>query len=84
MLFRSEMGLKDTADARDREVQIATSDKAPLLNKIITPALAIAIVVLTFVLFGIVMFQKVPVDPSRKDILIYVTVLAAIVVTCCR
>lgn len=78
-LSKFEMELKDTADARDREVQIATSDKAPLLNKVITPALAIAIVVLTFVLFGIVMFQKVPVDPSRKDILIYVLgVLSAV------
>lgn len=35
--------LKDVEDARNREIQIATSDKAPLLNKIITPILALVV-----------------------------------------
>lgn len=74
-----EMRLKDTDSARDREVQIATSDKAPLLNKIVTPVLALGVVTLTFILFGVVMFDDTPVDASRKDILIYVLgVLSAI------
>lgn len=74
-----EMSLKDTADARDREVQIATAKDAPLLNKIVTPLLALGIVILTFFLFGTVMFDQAPVDPSRKDILIYILgVLSAI------
>ena len=71
--------LKDTNDARQREVQIANSDKAPLLNKIVTPVLALSILSLTFVLFGVVMFDNAPVDATRKDILIYVLgVLSAI------
>ena len=71
--------LKDTNDARQREVQIANSDKAPLLNKIVTPVLALSILTLTFVLFGVVMFDNAPVDATRKDILIYVLgVLSAI------
>lgn len=71
--------LKDTNDARERETQIATSDKAPLINKIITPILALGILVLTFALFGVVMFQDAPIEASRKDILIYVLgVLSAI------
>ena len=78
-LAELEMRLKDTNDARQREVQIATSDKAPLLNKIITPVLALGILGLTFVLFGIVMFDNTPVEASRKDILIYVLgVLSAV------
>jgi hypothetical protein len=71
--------LKDTNDAREREVQIANSDKAPLINKIVTPILALSILLLTFVLFGVVMFDDTPVEASRKDILIYVLgVLSAI------
>ena len=71
--------LKDTNDAREREVQIANSDKAPLINKIVTPVLALSILLLTFVLFGVVMFDDSPVEASRKDILIYVLgVLSAI------
>ncbi len=74
-----ELRLKDTDSAREREVQISTSDKAPLLNKIVTPVLALSILILTFVLFGVVMFDDTPVEASRKDILIYILgVLSAI------
>jgi len=78
-LAELEMRLKDVDSARDRETAIATSDKAPLLNKIVTPVLALSILLLTFVLFGVVMFDNTPVETSRKDILIYVLgVLSAI------
>lgn len=74
-----DMRLKDVDSARDRETAIATSDKAPLINKIVTPVLALGILLLTFFLFGVVMFDDTPVDASRKDILIYVLgVLSAI------
>jgi len=78
-LAELELRLKDTNSARDREVQISTSDKAPLLNKIVTPVLALGVIGLTFVLFGAVMFDTSVVEPSRKDILIYILgVLSAI------
>ena len=78
-LAELELRLKDVDSARDRETAIATSKDAPLLNKVITPILALGIVTLTFVLFAIVMFDETPVDASRKDILIYVLgVLSAI------
>ena len=78
-LAEFELRLKDTDSARDREVQISTSDKAPLLNKIVTPVLALSILLLTFVLFGVVMFDNAPVEATRKDILIYILgVLSAI------
>jgi len=71
--------LKDTDSARNREVEIVTSDKAPLLNKVITPILALTLLLITFALFAVVMFDHSPVDSSRKDILIYILgVLSAI------
>lgn len=41
--FKAE--LDDVANARDREVKIATSADAPLLNKIISPVLALIVVI---------------------------------------
>ena len=67
-----DMRLKDTDSARNRETQIATSEKAPLLNKIVTPVLALFVTALTFILFAVLMFDSSPVEPSRKDILVYV------------
>ena len=78
-LAELELRLKDVDSARDRETAIATSDKAPLLNKIVTPILALGLLTMTFTLFGVVMFDNNPVEASRKDILIYVLgVLSAI------
>jgi len=61
---------KEMESARNREIQIATSDAAPLLNKIVTPVLALGTVGLTFILFGVIIFTDV--DSESKDILIYV------------
>jgi hypothetical protein len=47
-LAELEVRLKDVGSARDREVSIATSKDAPLLNKIVTPVLALGVVGLTF------------------------------------
>lgn len=66
------MYLADTDSARDREAQIAVSKDAPLLNKIVTPILALTIISLTFILFGVLLFDDAPVEPTRKDILIYI------------
>ena len=62
----------DRQSARQRETQIATSDAAPMLNKIVTPILAIGVVVLTFLLFGFVLFDTGAIDPARKDMAIYI------------
>ncbi len=61
---------KEMESARNREIQIATSDAAPFINKIVTPVLALGTVGLTFILFGVIIF--VDVDANSKDILIYV------------
>jgi len=71
--------LSDVASARSRESNVATSEHAPYLNKIIVPILAIGVLGLTFGLFAFVLFDKGNIDPTRKDILIYVLgVLSAI------
>jgi ABC-type siderophore export system fused ATPase/permease subunit len=71
-----EIQQKEMESARNREIQIAVADKAPLLNKIITPILALAVVTLTFILFYILMFREVG---NEKDIIIYVLgVLSAV------
>jgi vacuolar-type H+-ATPase subunit B/Vma2 len=42
--FMFEQEVKDRSSARQREVDIATNENVPLINKIITPALAIFVV----------------------------------------
>jgi hypothetical protein len=69
-LAQLEAQVKEMQSARDREVQIATSEFAPMLSKIVTPLLALGTVGLTFILFGVIIF--VDVDTDSKDILIYV------------
>ena len=69
----------DLDSARKREMAVATSENAPFLNKIVTPVLALGVLVATFILFGLVMFAEGVVDSTRKDIIIYVLgVLSAI------
>lgn len=71
--------VEDRESARNREAQIATSDSAPMLNKVITPILAIGTLVLSFVLFYIVAFDTDSLDPKNKDVIIYILgVLSAI------
>lgn len=65
--------MADTSSARDREVKIATSADAPLINKVITPILAIGIVGLTFILCGTLVFvADGDLKPSQERIIIFV------------
>lgn len=76
-IFTKEV--EDRASARDREAQVATSADAPTINKVITPILAGVVLVLSFLLFGVLVFDNDVIDPSRKDIVIYILgVLSAI------
>ena len=76
-MFKSEV--EDRASARDRESAVSTSAEAPYINKVIVPILAGGVLVLSFLLFGLVVFDNAVIDPSRKDIVIYILgVLSAI------
>ena len=71
-----EIYQKEMDSARNREIQIATAEKAPLINKIVTPIIAIGVILLTFILFYVLMFKEVG---NEKDIVIYVLgVLSAV------
>ena len=71
--------MADIDSARQRESTVATSENAPYLNKIVTPVLAIGVLILIFTLFGVIIFDDGVVDATKKDILIYVMgVLSAI------
>ena len=69
-LAELEVMTKEMDSARKREIEIATSEFAPMLNKIVTPILALGTVALTFILYGIIIFTDE--DEQSKDILIYV------------
>ncbi len=55
-----ELELADIADARNREIQIVTSDKAPLINKIIQPLLAILVLGSCFLFWYMMIFKDIP------------------------
>jgi membrane protein YqaA with SNARE-associated domain len=65
--------------ARNREVLIAGNANVPMLNKLVTPLLALGVVSLSFVLFTILIF--VDVQPEAKDILIYILGVLSAAVT---
>lgn len=69
-IFKTEV--EDRASAREREANIAVSEFAPTINKVITPILAGGTVVLSFVLFGVVLLDSDSIDPNRKDLAIYI------------
>lgn len=71
--------LADKANAREREVAIASSESAPFINKIVTPVLAVGVTGLSFVLFAVLMFVEV--KPEAKDILIYILGVLSAAVT---
>ena len=74
-----EMELKDRQDARNREVQLATNDAVPFINKIVTPVLALGVVALSFILFAVLIFVNVTAE--AKDILIYILGVLSAAVT---
>jgi hypothetical protein len=65
--------------ARQREIAIASSEHVPLVNKIVTPLLALSVTLLSFVLFAVLIF--VDVKPEAKDILIYILGVLSAAVT---
>lgn len=78
-LAQIQAEVADLDSARKREMAVATSENAPYINKVVTPLLALGVLVATFILFGLVMFAEGVIDTTRKDIIIYVLgVLSAI------
>ena len=75
--YKSEV--EDRKSARDRESAVVTSTSAPLINKIILPVLAIGVLVCSFILFGLIVFDNDMINSRNKDVIIYILgVLSAI------
>lgn len=69
-IFQAEVD--DRKSAREREAQIAVADASPTISKVITPLLAIGVLVSTVLLFGGVLFGTGVLDSARKDIAMFV------------
>lgn len=67
----AKLDAADRENSRDREIKISTSQDAPLLNKIVTPVLALGTVAVSFALLAAIMFLP-DITGNRKDIAIYV------------
>lgn len=81
MFQQFEVEMKDMADSRNREIQIATSDKAPLINKIITPILALFIVISTIVIWALILFRNYEPKTNEAMIIGSLTTLCAGVIS---
>jgi hypothetical protein len=68
--FMAEQQVKEMANARQREIDLATNANVPMINKIVTPILALGVVTLSFVLFMTLIFIEVKAE--SREILIYV------------
>lgn len=62
-----------------QQTESINSAEAPMVNKLVTPLLALGVVGLSFVLFTILIF--VDVKPDAKDILIYILGVLSAAVT---
>jgi predicted CDP-diglyceride synthetase/phosphatidate cytidylyltransferase len=75
-----QLGVKDEVDAVMKAInKDPEAENAPLLNKIVTPALALGVTGLSFVLFAVLIFVEV--KPEAKDILIYILGVLSAAVT---
>lgn len=77
--FMAEQQVKENANARQREIELATNANVPPIVKIVTPVLALGVVGLSFILFAILIFVEV--KQEAKDILIYILGVLSAAVT---
>lgn len=60
LLDAQELEMQDMASARNREIAIATSEHAPLINKIIQPILALLILGSCFLFWYLMLYADIP------------------------
>lgn len=76
-----ELQFKDVADARNREIQIVTSDKAPLLNKVIQPIIALIVIGATLIIWAMILFRHYEPKTSESMIIGSLTTLTGMVLS---
>ena len=67
-----QMILNDVSSARQREVQIQTSENATKIAKNIAPYLALGTTTITLGLFYVLIFSGQDLPPDKKDIILYI------------
>lgn len=74
-----QMILSDISSARQREVQVQTSEHATKLSKNVSPILAFGTTFLTMLFFYILVFKPNSISPQSKEVVLYILgVLSAI------
>ena len=72
----------NTASAREREMKIANSEFAPMVNKIIVPCLAILIVFLTFGMMSAILFMDIESGKNYEISLYILGLLSGALMSC--
>ena len=72
----------NTASAREREMKIANSEIAPMVNKIIVPCLAILIVFLTFGMMSAILFMDIESGKNYEISLYILGLLSGALMSC--
>ena len=76
-----QMILGDISSARQREVQVQTSEHATKLSKNVSPMLALGTVVIVLGLFYVLIFSPSTVQGDSKDIVMYILGVLSAVLT---
>lgn len=74
------MVLGDISNARQREVQIQTSE-ATKLNKNLMPLLALGTIFITMLFFYILVFKPKSITPESRDIVLYILGILSAILT---
>jgi citrate synthase len=80
-LEEQQMIIGDISSARQREVQVQTSEHATKLSKNVSPILALGTVVITLALFYVLVFSPSTVEGDSKDIVMYILGVLSAVLT---
>jgi hypothetical protein len=80
-LEEQQMIIGDISSARQREVQVQTSEHATKLSKNVSPLLALGTVVITLALFYVLIFSPSTVVGDSKDIVMYILGVLSAVLT---
>lgn len=76
-----KMFLEDISSARQREVQIQTSEHGTKLGKNVASLLALGTTVITLGLFYVLIFSPQLIGPDKKDIILYILGVLSAVLT---
>ena len=81
-LKKIEVEFQNVDSAREREMKIANSEFAPMVNKVIVPCLAILIVFLTFGMMSAILFMDIESGKNYEISLYILGLLSGALMSC--